>query len=147
MQPAESLRDSLQLLQRPCGHLPETTSGTERMVDFITKANHCLALADRYRGSLTEQTLRAAAESWLLLAKLEGKAASPPEGVASGGSSAKRFGVHYLAEHLPEARLQGRVRLVHGHGQAEVDEARDPVFADAARHDAAEVGQVRLDVQ
>ena len=50
------------------------------------------------------------------------------------------------AEDLVEASPERQVEVGHRHRQAEVDEARHPVAADAAGHDAGEMPEVGLDV-
>src|SRR5690606_41625488 len=46
-----------------------------------------------------------------------------------------------------DGRLQRVVRLVHRRQHAQIDQAGHPVLGDAARHDAAEMVEVRLHVQ
>ena len=52
------------------------------------------------------------------------------------------------SEDVLEGLLQRHVHIVHGHRQAQIDEAGDAVARvfDAARDDAGEVRQIRFDV-
>lgn len=43
----------------------------DRTARYLAQAQHCLALAERYRGTQTELTMQQAARSWFLLARLE----------------------------------------------------------------------------
>jgi len=53
------------------------------------------------------------------------------------------------AEHFLERLLQGEIEVGHGQGLAEIDQAGHAVarIGDAARHDAGEMGEVRIDVE
>src|SRR5690606_30619502 len=68
-------------------------------------------------------------------------------GRAASLSSARRLAGDHRSEHPPEPGPQRLVGLVHRRRHAEVDQTGDAVLLDAAGHDAAEMRQVRLDVQ
>ena len=62
-------------------------------------------------------------------------------------ASKRRRRLDRCAEDPIEAAPQGLVRLVHRRQNAEIDQAGDAVFLNAARDDAAEMIQIRLNVQ
>jgi hypothetical protein len=49
-----------------------------RTDEYLANADNCLVLADRFSGSASEQSFRAAAAAWLMLAELEARQTANP---------------------------------------------------------------------
>jgi hypothetical protein len=74
---------------------------------------------------------------------------SSVESVMDGylGAANRRSCQHGRPENALELGAQHIVDIGHRHRQAEIDQRGHAMLADAARHDAVEMGEVRLDIQ